>query len=46
MLEALDSVFRMLLGPEPKTLKDYAQKCSFIDRTVRTAINKAEGSNL
>lgn len=46
MLEALDSVFRMLLGPEPKTLKGWAQKCDFIDRTVRDAINKAEGSNL
>jgi len=46
MLEALDSVFRMLLGPEPKTLEDYARKCSFIDRTVRNAINRAEGSNL
>ena len=46
MLEALDSVFRMLLGPEPKTLKGWAQKCDFIDRTVRDALNKAEGSNL
>ena len=46
MLEALDSVFRMLLGPEPKTLKGWAQQCDFIDRTVRDAINKAEGSNL
>ncbi len=46
MLEALDSVFRMLLGPEPKTLKGYAQRCSFIDRTVRNALNKAEGSSL
>jgi hypothetical protein len=46
MLEALNSVFRMLLGPEPKTLKGWAQRCSFIDRTVRNALNKAEGINL
>ena len=46
MLEALDSIFRILLCPEPKTLKGYAQRCGFIDRTVRNALNKAEGSNL
>lgn len=46
MLEALDSVFRMLLCREPKTLKGYSQRCSFIDRTVRNVLNKAEGSSL
>ena len=46
LLEALKDIFKANLCPEPKTLKGWAQRNSFIDRTVRNAINKAEGSML
>lgn len=46
MLEALGDIFRAQLCPEPKTMKGWIQRNDTIDRIVRNALNKAEGSTL
>jgi hypothetical protein len=46
MLKALSDIFHAQLCPEPKTLKGWQQRDAMIDRIVRNALNKAEGSDL
>jgi hypothetical protein len=48
LLEALKALFRISLEPMPKkmTLKAWEARNSRIDRIVRNALNKAEGSQL